>query len=524
MLRLGGGVALGLGVVGSTHSGGVAAHPGPYQPYGVADLPGATEVVVSADGTTAYAAVQDGYATLDVSVADDPTVLARRTDLLAAHESGPMVNVQDVKVDGDTLAVVGPANPRPGRVAGLLLVDVSDPSDPVERGFFETRYPIHNCDLADGYAYLTGNGAPSADDDTDGSDAGDGPSGNPLVVVDVSDPDEPVEAGRWSLFDEDPAWAEVASGLRSNHDVTVHGDVAVVAHWDAGTWLLDVSDPTDPTALGAVDAPEPADLASLTGREARRESVAPPGNSHYATLDEAGDLLAVGRESWGYGVDTDDDGERDEVRGGPSGVSLYDVSDRSSPRLRSTIDPPPTADPTFAGMWTTAHNLDVRAGTLYSSWYRGGVKRHDVSDPSDPVEETHWLDPDETEFWTAQAAVAGPETGYFVATSRGVDDVPGRLYVFPDHAGTMADPPSLTDPPSSPGPNGTAANGSGNGSFAKSTPASTPTPEADGTPTRTSTGPSSAEAPGFGLAVGFGALGAGVLGTAAWLSRGRDDR
>jgi hypothetical protein len=122
------------------------------------------------------------------------------------------------------------------------------------------------------------------------------------------------------------------------------------------------------------------------------------------------------------------------VVGGPSGVSLWDVSEPTDPRKRSTIRPPRSDDATFAGTWTTAHNLDLADGTLYTSWYQGGVKRHDVSDPTNPTEESWWLAPETASFWTALAVTTGPD-GFFVAPSRGVDDVPGRLYTFPDRSG-----------------------------------------------------------------------------------------
>ena len=465
---------------GGTVSGGSSDR---YEPLGFVDVPGATEAVVG-DEETVYVATGDGYATVDVSDPTAPRVLARRTGLRSDAENGPLVNVQDVKVAGETLVVAGPAHPRRNALSGFVVVDVSDPASPTERGFFETDYPIHNCDVADGRAYLTGN---------DGSR-------NPLVVVDVSDPLDPVELGRWSLLDADDRWESVAANRRSLHDVTVHDGVAVCALWDAGTWLVDVADPTAMAALGSVAAPAPDRLDA-----GPRPAITPPGNHHYAT--RSGDLLAVGKESFGVRVDEDGDGRSDTLVGGPSGVDLWDVSNLEAPERLSTIPPPVSDDSTLRGTWTTAHNLDIENETLYTSWYRGGVKRHDVSNPLTPTEESSWLAPDEASFWTARAVT----TGFFVASSRGVEDVPGRLYTFPDRPGE--------------GPSG-AALGSDDGTT-DATATDTASTRADRTDpvdaTDTEdrdTGPeSTVSAPGFGVGAGLAALGGGAW----WLRRRADD-
>ncbi|WP_136603112.1 LVIVD repeat-containing protein [Salinigranum halophilum] len=474
-----GAAALGVGVAAGTlpasaHEGGGSAGTVTgdtdegYAPLGAVDVPGATEAVVG-DGPTAYVATGDGYASVDVSDPASPRVLTRRTGLRSADEHGPLTNIQDVKLDGDTLVVAGPAHPRWDALSGLLVVDVSDPAAPVERGFFETDYPIHNCDVADGRAYLTAN---------DGDR-------NALVVVGVSDPTRPTVLGQWSLLDAADGWADVDANRRTLHDVTVHDGVAVCALWDAGTWLVDVADPTAMTALGSVEAPAPDRLAV-----GPRPAVTPPGNHHYATL--AGDLLAVGKETFGVSVDEGDDGRSNRIVGGPSGVDLWDVSDPAVPERLATVPPPVSDDPTFGGTWTTAHNLELREETLYTSWYQGGVKRHDVSDPGDPTEESWWRSPTEASFWTAQSV---GQSEFFVASSRGVDDVPGRLYTFPDRAGEQAD--HL--------PTGTATSTARNGTTSRGESGSDPG----------SGSGSTVSVPGFGVGGALTALGLGSW----WLRR-----
>ncbi|GAA0211406.1 LVIVD repeat-containing protein [Halobaculum roseum] len=455
---------------GSGDAAGDGSDGGAYGPMGSVEVAGTREAVVSEDGSVAYLALGDGYATVDVSDPSAPAVLAERRDRLAERENGPLRGLDDVAVSGDRIAVVGPANPRDGVPSGVLVVDVSDPADPRETGFYDTDFPIHNADIDGPHCYLTGNGA----------------ADNALVVVDVAAGEE---VARWSLFDADDSWRDVSRALRPIHDVTVRDGVAAVAYWDAGTYLLDVSEPSSPALLGAVDPGDPADLRDPPPRS----GTVPPGNHHVAVLAPGGDVLAVGRESWAVEHDGD-------LIGGPSGVDLYDVSDTGDPTHLSSIEPPPSPDPRFGGTWTTAHNLDLTGDTLYSSWYQGGVKRHDVSDPANPVEETWWADPDATRFWGAVLAVPGE---FFVAPSMGTrDGAPAGLWTFPDRAGVGGDRSRLDGETAGTAP---AATGS--------TPTDTDAASGTGESSPDTSSDSSAAAPGFGVASAV--AGAGVAAALA---------
>jgi len=394
-------------------------------PLGRLALPAVAEAVVGSDETTVYVATQDGFAVVDVGDPAAPRTLVHREDILDDHEHGPMRNIQDVKVDGDRLLVVGPAHPR-SVVAAAIVYDVAHPSDPRRVGVHETDYPIHNAFLADDHAYLTANGR----------------EGNPLVIVEVSE--DPTVVGHWTVLHEDPAWEDVNRNLRVLHDVWVQDGLAYLAHWDAGTWILDVSDPSDPTALIRVRGRDPERLAEIEGETAVTvEATELPGNDHFVTVNDDGTLLGVGVEAW----DADGDGA-----GGPGGITLYDVADPTAPSPLGSIEPPGTGDASQGGVWTTAHNFELTAEHCYSSWYQGGVRVHDVSDPSAPRERFAWRDAHRTSFWTAQRAVPGesvvapsmgvgaergpdvPHTEPEIGTVDGTEDEEGQpaLYVFPD--------------------------------------------------------------------------------------------
>jgi hypothetical protein len=449
--------------------GTAEAHPGPYRPLGDVAVENAREAVADSNGEFAYVAATDGIAVVDVQVPSDPQIVAERRGLLEDRETGPLREIQDVKVEGDRLVAAGPANPKQGDVLmGFLLYDVSDPANPERVAFYETDHPIHNCDLADGYVYLTGN---------DGER-------NPLVVVDVRD-DEPTEVGRWSILDRDEAWGGVASGLRNLHDVCVQDGRACLAHWDVGTVILDVSDPASPEFVSRVGGRPLDELREVPDDDVRTAVVRLPGNDHYSMTDDEGNLLAVNKEAWAA------DGE-----GGPGGVELWDISDAENPTRLSTIDAPPTADPSIGGTWTTSHNLDIADGRLFTSWYQGGVKIHSLSDPENPEELAWWRDPEKASFWTAELATSR----FFVTSSYGRDsNGKGGLYTFPNHVGQQKDPPSLTATPES-------------GTETTTTERTTTTAE---TTTETTTEePNSADSsvPGFGVPAGIAAL----LGAGAW--------
>ncbi|WP_332897910.1 LVIVD repeat-containing protein [Haladaptatus sp. CMSO5] len=400
-----------------------------YAPIARLDLPRAKEVVVSADGETAYVALTNGFAIVDVSSPANPTVLAEELGLLSDVEGGPLRGIYDVKIDGDTLLVAGPANPTASQnINALVIYDVSDPENPTQRAVYETNFFHHNVYLEGDTAYLGDN--EHADIDT---------RRNELVIVDVSG--EPEEVGRWSIADHDERWADINTSVWTLHDLYVKESIAYLVFWDAGTWIVDCSDPANPEYLGNVRTPDPDELAQLTDDQFRQMVFEPPGNDHYVTVNDDATVMGVGGESWD--VDAADD------TGGPSGIELFDISDKTAPESLAMIEPPESADATFQGTWTTSHNFDITGDRLYTSWYQGGVKIHDIADPASPEELAWWREPDETSFWTAQLAVSGE---FFVATSHenpsasGANPANGAaLYTFPDRAGEQANPPSLTE-------------------------------------------------------------------------------
>jgi hypothetical protein len=391
------------GLVGATVVGKTGAQRS-FGPLGRLEVPNAKEVVVA--GTNAYVATGDGIAVVDVA---DPTALsirATKTNLLDGNSETGLRRLWDVQVDGDRLVAVGPAQAGTRGANGAVLFDISDPDRPVALDSLETSFAIHNAAFDDGIVYLTGN---------NGRD-------HPVVIL-GTERDQFDERARWSLLEADETWGSVNDAIRSLHDVVVGNGIAYLLYWDAGTWILDVSVPSEPSLLGRLEAYRPDELQNV---DVQRELLAKPGNHHGGAISDDGSLFALSIEAWTV--------ERNgTVRGSPGGVELWDVRNPRTPERLSTIEAPPSPDNSRGGgRFTTAHNCDISGNQLYTSWYFGGVKRHDIRNPSAPREQRWWRDPEVASFWAARAV---RDRAFFVAGSSNEGGATGAVYTFPDRFG-----------------------------------------------------------------------------------------
>jgi len=482
-----GAASLALPVVGQA-----AASPptdAQYQPIGSLDFDDAREVVVDDAGEVAYVAAATHVTAVDLSDPANPAKLSE-VEIGADHPDGPLGGVQDAKVDGDRLVAAGP--PSPGRgLWGFGLVDVSDPANMTEVSFVETStHANHNCAIEGDTVYLTG---------TNGNAGGD----EELRIYDVAD-DDPEEVATWYPGDHDAAWDDVLVFLRNLHDVFVQDGVAYLPYWDSGTFMVDVSDPANPEYINRIGDYTLDELQDIGRGELQQEFIEPPGNAHYVTVNEDATILGEGGESW--------DAQQGDDAGGPSPITLYDISDPATPEELATVETEETGDNTRSGWYSTSHNFEIHGGKLYSSWYNAGVKIHDISDPANPEQIAWYADPDSKAFWTAQVGV--PDD-FFVATTyravpRGSDTA---LYTFPDEPGQMDAAPSFPALDESDGGDTTTPGGSGT------------TAGDDGTETEAMDGggdDGTTEADGDGGSPGLGVVSAlAGLGVGAWRLRER---
>ncbi|WP_439028508.1 LVIVD repeat-containing protein [Haloarchaeobius sp. DT45] len=482
LLRAGAG-AVALPLLGSVAASATDGQAG-YEPLGSIELQGAAEAVVNEDGTVAYVAVGSGFVSVDISDPTDLTILSDAAATLSDPDGTDVQEVLDVKYEDGTVLV--PTAAQNGGPRGIFVFDVSDPANPEQVGeWFETpKHGNHNSHLEDGVAYLTG--------------------GYALDIVDVSS--APFERlATWTPGDWKAEWEEIPPNTVL-HDLYVQNGTAYCAYWDAGVFILDVSDPANPSFVGRKGDYTRDELDDLS----RAKYLEPLGNDHYVTVNDDASIMVEGGESWDTNPDDDE--------GGPSGLELFDISDPANPQKLSAIEPPNSVSNTYRnGTWTTAHNFELSGDRLYTGWYQGGVTVHDVSDPTTPERIAWWAAPDSYAFWTARTAVDGE---FFVASGHEVGGVRSEgLVTFPDSAGEMAEVPTDVwwgdDRPATATPTATAT--------VRSEP--TPTPTRTSTTTATATDTTSGDddastsaTPGFGVLSALAA--AGLAG--ARLLRGRE--
>ena len=243
--------------------------------------------------------------------------------------------------------------------AGMAVYSLADPFDPQQIGWFDsTGRGVHRVVWTGGnYAYVSA--IPDGFDD------------RIWVVVDMSDPTKPVEAGRWwwpgqwTGGGETPRWP---TGKRyAAHHALVDGDRAYLGYGDGNLVILDIADVAKPQQIGGLQWE-------------------PGGDTHTCMPLPGRDLLVVTDEV----VTNNCEGEEHFVR-------VLDISDDTQPRLVS-ICPPPTGDFCERGLRFGPHNLhENRPGTYRSAelafvtYFNAGLRVYDLVDAANPVEIAHWI-------------------------------------------------------------------------------------------------------------------------------------
>ncbi|MBN1139529.1 MAG: hypothetical protein JXM73_23335 [Anaerolineae bacterium] len=225
----------------------------------------------------------------------------------------------------------------------LVVLDVTDPAMPTEAGAtIPFPYYVEAIALCGTRAYVAAGGAG-------------------LRVVDVSDPATPTEVGAW----DSPGYAE---------GVAVVGNHAYLADGPYGLWVVDVSNPADPALVGsAYDTNYAFDVVVS-------------GNYVYVAAAGAGLLVAdvsdpaqpveagqVDTPGYAYGVAVS--GSTAYVTDAWAGMHAIDVSAPATPGLLGTCATPG---------W--ALDVAVEGDTAYVAAGAGGLRVVDVSDPAHPQE------------------------------------------------------------------------------------------------------------------------------------------
>jgi hypothetical protein len=239
---------------------------------------------VAVDGTWAYVADEmAGLRIVDVSTVGTPTEVS----LLAL----PSLQPRGVVVDFPLVAVSGYIGVGG---AALQVVNAADRVNPLISA--SATLPTHSESLAlqGGLAYVTSYG---------------------IQVVDIANPSAPVSGG--------------SSALSQGYDLALEGDRAVVASFGSGLTLLDVSDPDAPMQLDSTSLGSSAYGVAVRWpyaylSEFNRFEVV-------SLADESNIVVEGGTTLLGYGSDVAVAGDHAFVADGPLGMTVLDVSDAANP-------------------------------------------------------------------------------------------------------------------------------------------------------------------------------------------------
>lgn len=244
----------------------------------------------------------------------------------------------------------------PDRV-GLAVYDLSNPQRPQEVGFWNsTGRGVHRIVYEGGpYAYVSA--TPEGFDE------------RIWVVVDVTDPEHPVERARWwwpgMREGENRTWPESES--RSVHHAMVHGDRAYLGFWDSNMVILDIADLDDIRVI--------SHLQWEVG-----------GHTHTCLPMPGRDLVVV-----------TDEAITNECEGDPHMVRVVDISNETKPEVIA-ICPVPEGDFCERGLRFGAHCLhENRPGSyrsaevVFATYFNGGLRVYDLAEPARPADIAHWI-------------------------------------------------------------------------------------------------------------------------------------
>ena len=255
---------------------------------------------------------------------------------------------------------------------GVLIWDISDPVDPKKLGQYKTGGTgTHRNFYAGGkYMHLAA-GMPGYKD-------------NIYVIVDISDPANPVEAGRWWVPGQKEGEAAVAPQSTSLHGPPeVVGNTVFLPYGGAGIIILDINDVSKPKEIGRLSYSPP--FLSFIGVH----TVVPAPEKKLAYVNSEAIF--------------------DDCKEALNHASIVDISDLTKPRMISLL-PLPVPPATWkiksfcehGGRFgphnqnQLQHNPFVRKtrNLLHLTYFNAGLRIYDVSVPTVPREVGYFVPPD----------------------------------------------------------------------------------------------------------------------------------
>jgi hypothetical protein len=234
------------------------------------------------------------------------------------------------------------------------------------------------------------------------------------MIVDISDPAHPVEAGRFATRGQKLTDPEPYDGARLHGPAEVRGNLAYLPYGGAGFIIADISDPAHIQEISRLDFSPPFGPTSL---------------AVHSTLPYLEKNLVI--------VNGEQTAEKCE--GPPSFAGLVDVSDIEHPRLVSQFPEPqpPAGEPadyfcTHGGRFgphnqnELQHNpyVEKQGDRVYLTYFGAGLRIYDISTPVNPKEIGWFLPPDPRE-----RRGPLPRSGLVVQSEDVLVDTRGYIYV-----------------------------------------------------------------------------------------------
>lgn len=355
------------------------------------DCPGGGQVWV--EGTTLYIGhMRSPSGTTIVDVADP-----RHPKVIARLELPEGWHSHKVRVSGDIMIVnhekLGQNGPKEFG-GGIAIYDVSRPRAPkLISKWMTAGRGVHRYDFDGRYAYIS----PTAE----------GYVGNIVMILDLIDPAQPVEVGRWWIpgqwtgGGEEYPWAEWVSP-RCHHPIRA-GDRLYVSYWHHGLFILDIADMARPKLVSQLNTS--------------------PSFPHPTHTCLPVPQLLKGRKIM---VVADEDVAK--LRPSPPAFTwIYDITDERLPLPIATFQVPGLdRDGSPQPAMTGCHQPSERfTGTVIPfAWFAQGLRLVDIADPFAPREVGHFLpDPPAGEERASSNDVTIDDRGliYLIDRINGVD-------------------------------------------------------------------------------------------------------
>jgi hypothetical protein len=346
-----------------------------------------------------YAAAPPNTWNIHLQVHDDLMLVIHAKDMFAAAEFAD----ERAYYSGALGKTVGTAEAKRTRdwSAGLAVYDISKPEAPRRIGFMPVEGGgIHRVWYTGGrWAYV--------------SALLDGFTDYIFMTVDMSDPAEPREAGRWWIpgmnlaAGEAPSWA--AARRYGLHHAIIHGDAAYAAWRDAGMVVLDIADRAKPKLIV-------------------HRNWSPPfgGGTHNCLPLPDRDLLVVL-----------DEAVLDHQEDGLKLIWVFDNRVRENPVSISAFPTPADADYKAKGGHFGPHNIhENRPGTFVSSklifatYQNAGIRVFDISNAFAPKEVGALVPPQ-----PAKLADTRPNRARVIQSADVFVDAKGLIYATDYNAG-----------------------------------------------------------------------------------------